>query len=100
MSDPLELDAEAKHFLDVYRWAKAAEAEHRDIAEAARAELVRALADHETGTVAGEPVVSWTRHTERRVDVAELRKQLPDVATTFEKVTERRRFTLVRRDDS
>lgn len=82
---PIELDVEATRAVRELRQAKkelkAAEERHDELANLVRA----ALGDHDTGTVAGVPVVKWGLSVRSGLDTKRLKLERPDIAAEYMK---------------
>lgn len=83
-------------WLGILREAQAQKAKAEEAIRVARQHIEDALGDDEIGTIAGAPVVRWTRVTSRRFDASKAKELLaPEQveACTVESTT--RRFTVV-----
>lgn len=63
----------------------------------AKARLEQAMADAETATFGGDPVLRWTIVESERLDTKGLRAAMPEVAAQFTTTSRSRRFSPVRR---
>lgn len=67
--------------------------------KAAREHIEAAMGEHETGTVAGVPVVRWTHVTSKRLDQRKAKQLLGDRVDEAMVETTSRRFALVDAED-
>ena len=58
-------------------------------------EIQQSLAEHDTGTVDGTPVVTWKHGTRNTIDSSRLRKELPEIAAKYTKTTDQRTFRVL-----
>lgn len=96
MSDHIDLTSEAT-LVAALRLTRARIAEHREIEDAIVTKLKDLLGDATEARIGGAPVATW-RWTKPResVDVRALRKEYPDLAREFTKITPgSRRFVLL-----
>lgn len=65
MSTPID---DSAGWLAIYQQAKQARDAAEETMSLAREKIEAALGDHEIGTIAGVPVVTWKHQTQRRFD--------------------------------
>lgn len=94
-SNSVELDAQARQWLNAYRTAKERLAGDQEIVDRCRDQLEAALGDAEVGTIDGEPLVRNTIVTSQRLDSKKLKEQRPDIYEEFTRPQVSRRFTVV-----
>lgn len=94
----VELPDQAEGLLRELASAKAAvkEAEARETA--AQNRVMALLGDAELGTLGGYVVVTWKSQVSRRIDVARLRTELPEVADQYTQESRSRALRIVRRE--
>lgn len=88
-----ELD-KLRNQVELLKWAKAREAEVKQVKETARAAIEAALGDDDTGTVDGEVVVTWKGHKRTALDQKLLRQLYPEVDAECRTTTYVRRFEI------
>lgn len=81
--------------IELYREAGSKIAEWTEIRDKVRAAIEQRMGEHETGTVAGQPVVRWVHVTSNRVDTTLLKANHPDVYRACVTPQTSRRFTVV-----
>jgi predicted phage-related endonuclease len=84
-----ELESKIREYREMKRLAEEAQAAADAIAEELKAHMTEAGTDKMT---VGEYKVSYTVYASSRIDTTALKKDMPDVAQLYTKVTETRRF--------
>lgn len=89
-------DPKAAELLRAYREAKARADEAHKEAEAAKQRLCALLGEHEKAII-DDWLVTWQSQERRTLDVAALRREHPEIAERYERVTHTRVFGPLRR---
>lgn len=96
-SSATELTDEIAGWMAAYRRATDQATHWKAAMDRAKEHIINALAASGAtiGTIAGRPVVRCTTITTHRIDVAELRRQRPDIAAEYSVSNETHRFNLL-----
>lgn len=78
MANASEVNESKRHWLNIYRLAKAEIKRNTEIANEAKAELLDGWST-ETGLVAGSPAFQYIEGTAKKLDTDKLKAEYPDV---------------------